>query len=39
MAGGGGWANTSRVARAVDQGCLARAVTGPEMALDNRRVA
>ena len=32
-------ANTARVARAVDQACLARALTGPNMALGNHRIA
>ena len=39
MAGGGGWANIARVARALDQACLARAQNGANMALDNHRIA
>ena len=39
MAGGGFGANTARVARAVDQACLARAQNGVNMALDKHRIA
>ena len=39
MVGGGVGSNTARVARAVNQAYLARAQTGPNMALGNHRKA